>query len=564
MSDRQITLIVIDDDSIFRLGLTTALSEIEDLQILDQGDTEQGFKQLREQIPDILLLDPGQKGWQLAQQIKRLYPRLKLCLVSQSLSPKALLKAKKAGIEGYYPKGKTLDELVKILRHIASGATHWQYLSTIAYFRYQKYNLGQKWYIRLGQSGINQIEESLNLVNRQLNKPELSQLDWLFWTGRRRELLVSRWIVGKLIPVETVLLPNEASSLNLSENRAVENPIVPGSPLSNLAIVSSSSALTPSHLLEETLTKIQLGLENASNIPLEIDILQPQKRQELLYLIYREIRKILTELPLLELTPIQLEERLSLIIIEIWEESTRLFIEIYYPNKERLLNGLMDEILELEKLSVQVNILDKIPFVYELFSYLLFEKTLLVDHVEYRANSPEAIARAEILLDNFIIQIANAVMAVVLNNFSENPAIKQLLYESQMISSREIAQFRNKLSWKYRQEKYWEDPKNIFESQYRLLYFKGLKIKPIIIPYSRAIELNQLSGIPWAVTLLLEFRDALAPGVRAIVAVVGQGVIYVLTSILGRGIGLIGKGILQGIGNSWQETRYKKNSQQSK
>jgi hypothetical protein len=31
-------------------------------------------------------------------------------------------------------------------------------------------------------------------------------------------------------------------------------------------------------------------------------------------------------------------------------------------------------------------------------------------------------------------------------------------------------------------------------------------------------------------------------------------VVYVLTEIIGRGIGLIGRGVIKGIGNIWQES----------
>lgn len=570
MSDRPITLFLIDDDPIFRLGLATALSAIEDLQILHQGETKNLFKQLRERIPNIVVLEPDARGWQLAQKLKQEYPQVKICLLCQSLSPQELLAAKKSGIEGYCPKGKKIDELVRVFREIASGATYWEYLTTLCYSRYQNYSPQRRWSIRLFHSGIAQIEQNLTLVNSQLNQPQLSRLDWLFWTGRRRELLTSRWIVRQLMPVETVLLPEESQAQPIPNNPSDNLPI-PIAQSVILPIVSSSSLqvpdpspLTVSNLLEETLNKIQFGVENSTNIPLEIDILQPQKRRELLYLIYSQIHKLVTEFPLLDITSEQLKERLSLILVKIWEESTRLFIQIYYPNKKILLEGLIEEILEGEILSVKRDILNKIPLVYQLFSYLLFKENMLVQKVEYRANSPEAIERAGILLENLLSQIANGVMAVMLNNFSDNEMMKKTLYKNEMRSSRNIAKFRNKISLKYREEKYWEDPKDIFESQYRLFYFKKGKISKIFIEYPRSEELNQLMGIPWAVTILLEIRDAITPGVRAIIAIAGQGLVYVLTSIIGKGIGLIGRGIIQGIGNALQETRSRKNSQQSK
>jgi len=60
-------------------------------------------------------------------------------------------------------------------------------------------------------------------------------------------------------------------------------------------------------------------------------------------------------------------------------------------------------------------------------------------------------------------------------------------------------------------------------------------------------------------TLVLETRDAIAPRVRAVISLLGAAVVYVLTQVIGRGIGLIGRGIIQGIGNSWQDSKFRKN-----
>jgi hypothetical protein len=68
-----------------------------------------------------------------------------------------------------------------------------------------------------------------------------------------------------------------------------------------------------------------------------------------------------------------------------------------------------------------------------------------------------------------------------------------------------------------------------------------------------------LTGWRWLVTIILETRDALSPQIRAIFSWLGQGVVYILTQVIGRGIGLIGKGIIQGVGGTWQDVRYGKN-----
>ena len=50
--------------------------------------------------------------------------------------------------------------------------------------------------------------------------------------------------------------------------------------------------------------------------------------------------------------------------------------------------------------------------------------------------------------------------------------------------------------------------------------------------------------------LLLETRDALAPQLQALVRRLGDLAVVLLTQVLGRAIGLVGRGIAQGMGRS--------------
>jgi hypothetical protein len=52
------------------------------------------------------------------------------------------------------------------------------------------------------------------------------------------------------------------------------------------------------------------------------------------------------------------------------------------------------------------------------------------------------------------------------------------------------------------------------------------------------------------VTLALESRDALAPQLQALLRRLGNLVVVVLTQVIGRAIGLVGRGIVQGMGRS--------------
>jgi hypothetical protein len=214
------------------------------------------------------------------------------------------------------------------------------------------------------------------------------------------------------------------------------------------------------------------------------------------------------------------------------------------------------QLLRQEVITSEENIFERIYLVEDLFTYLVQEQPLLIDNVTYRPESPESMARAEMLLQNLIIQIANGVMQTILNNFYDLEIFKYNLYQPEIRTSREIARFRNSLSWRYRQEKYWENPKNIFTSRYRLFVWQNNSIQLSFIYAPRTEELDRLEGLPWLTTIALETRDAVAPLLRTVLASVGNALIYFLTQVIGRGIGLIGKGIIQGVGSTINDKHY--------
>ncbi|MGF1515770.1 MAG: DUF3685 domain-containing protein, partial [Elainellaceae cyanobacterium] len=110
-------------------------------------------------------------------------------------------------------------------------------------------------------------------------------------------------------------------------------------------------------------------------------------------------------------------------------------------------------------------------------------------------------------------------------------------------------------SWHYRLTDALYEPLDIFESQNRLLRLGAVGNEEKIMNDPRRAELDQLRGLRFGVTLLLELRDALAPRFQALVSWAGKLLVYILTEVLGRGIGLVGRGVLRGVGSAWQDVR---------
>ncbi|MFM7888488.1 MAG: DUF3685 domain-containing protein, partial [Pseudanabaena sp.] len=413
-------------------------------------------------------------------------------------------------------------------------------------------------------TGLQRIDRALYEVKSNLegvNPQQLSdRLTQLVLAGQVRELKAARWLIHQLWKPSKrphiLSQSNDVSPNNLTNDFSVEvaNPQVE----SGITKESNILAIQAS-LWDRTVEKLQANLANLSRTPLEIDILKDEKKRELLYIALRQVEQSLTELRFSEIQPDQLHDQIPAILNNIWQATVIKFFGKYYSLSHSLGDSEVNvvDVLLKDIAIVQAAFLNKIPQIENFFSHLLFETELIVNNANLAIGTPEAMQRAELILDNLLIQIANGVIQPLLNHFADVEEIKHKFYRYNLLPTREIERFRNDLSWKYRLEKYIIEPQLIFESRQVLFTFASSGIKQVSIYGPRSQELQQLEGIQLAVTLALELQDAIAPRLKSVIAFLGSGFVYVLTNVIGRGIGLIGRGVLQGIGNAWQESRPK-------
>ncbi|MBG1244123.1 DUF3685 domain-containing protein [Nostoc sp. NZL] len=591
MSDRLLKLLLIDQDPIFRLGLRVALEAIPNLEVIAVVESDTAALQILAEIAqedpnqvNLVVLELGngcsttsqQLGLQFCRQLKALYPNLPILLLSSVQEQGLLLAAKSIGVNGYCPKGTPLAELVAAMQEVADGSSYWfreteaittpysSLPSTDAINRISPHSPLPFSRLRnnLRLSGIAHIEATLAAVTAQLQVPGLPVLDRAILAGQRRELLAARWLLNRLL-----VSPQERQEEHIP---VADKPPLPPSLSSAIQQRQTVSPLLSPGALQSALfasciTKLQFPLQNVTDVPLEIDIFREERKRELLYLILQKLAQQLDELRASQIEMNQLYEVKSTLLRDLWQAA----ITDFFGKFSRIQIGKQNiEIVNLLLQNteiVQADILNKIPLVFELYSYLLFQTELYIDNGSYPAVSNEAKSQALMILENLLIQVANGVVQPLLNSLADVEAIKQKLYSRQFISTREIERFRNDLSWKYRLKNYINEPKAVFESRYDLFVIAPRGIANTSVYAPRNQELGKLSNIPLVVTLFLEFSDAIAPRLKSILAFVGSGIVFILTQIIGRGLGLIGRGILQGIGSvSLIEKNFRRNSDRTK
>ncbi len=607
MSDRPLNLLLIDPDPIFRLGLRIALEQEPNLRVISEAQTDiialQILAELALRDPhqvNLVILELGnsrsdesqQLGLQLCRQIKALYPNLLLLLVTSCQNEGLLLAAKAIGVDGYCPKGTPLNEIITAIEAIASGNSYWynstnnevnteeqqenqaevESTSSTQNFSFPEQlevsnkngntqNKTQALSNRLIElrnylysSGNSYINTSLTKVKAKLQVPGMPILDRAFLTGKQRELFAARWLLKRLL----------APSSMAQETRRKNNISSSTSPLDLLAssatttysqskTISTPSLLSPralqSILFSSCINKLQFSLQNVTDTPLEIDIFREAKKRELLYLILQKFANILDELRFAKIAITRLPELKNKILRDLWEESiTEFYGKFSSIDIEKRPVEIVDVLLKNADV-IEEEILEQIPLIVELLSYLLFQTDLYINNASYPAGSAEANEHGSMLLENLLIQIANGIVQPLLNSLGDLEIVKQNYYEPKLFSTREIESFRNNLSWKYRLRNYFSEPKAIFESRHELFVFAPRGLAKISIYAPRTEELNQLVGIPLIVTFALEFSDAVKPRLQAVFSLLGSGFVFILTKVVGRSLGLIGRGIIQGIGS---------------
>ncbi len=123
--ERRISILIVDDHPLFRDGLQQALSLEDDLNVIGQSeDGEDALRAARKLQPDVVLLDinlPLMNGLQVARTLKAERNNTAIIVLTAYHDSQQVLHAMRAGASAYCSKDVTPDELIEIIRDVASG-----------------------------------------------------------------------------------------------------------------------------------------------------------------------------------------------------------------------------------------------------------------------------------------------------------------------------------------------------------------------------------------------------------------------------------------------------------
>ena len=149
------------------------------------------------------------------------------------------------------------------------------------------------------------------------------------------------------------------------------------------------------------------------------------------------------------------------ILLNILQISTKRFLSHYYGYSIENKPQIFQNSLYIKALFEDADLLLRVP----LFSVLenkspIFRTTFLP---LYKIATNRIL---EILFDNLIIKISEAVVRIILSDFSLVKDIQQNWFRSNFLSTRNLERFKNNLEWQDRKEIYFKRPTKIYNNEY--------------------------------------------------------------------------------------------------
>ena len=125
---QKIRILLVDDHAVIRMGLTTAVSDAADMNVV--ADVESGpdaIEAFRQHRPDVVVLDlrlQGMSGIETIHALREVFKTARILIFSSYATGEEIYRAMKAGAAGFVLKEMSLDRLLEAIRAVHQGAQY--------------------------------------------------------------------------------------------------------------------------------------------------------------------------------------------------------------------------------------------------------------------------------------------------------------------------------------------------------------------------------------------------------------------------------------------------------
>jgi DNA-binding NarL/FixJ family response regulator len=120
-------ILLVDDHAVVRTGLHTLLTSARDAEIFEAATGRDALLRLRQERPDLVLLDlnlPGMGGLELLRRMLVEDQSVRILVLSMHAEPLYAARAIELGARGYLSKNASAEELLTAIRRIADGGRY--------------------------------------------------------------------------------------------------------------------------------------------------------------------------------------------------------------------------------------------------------------------------------------------------------------------------------------------------------------------------------------------------------------------------------------------------------
>jgi two-component system response regulator NreC len=128
MELKKIRVLIAEDHTIVRQGLSALLKAEPDIEVVGEAaDGAEAIEIAKKLIPDVVLMDVAMRnlnGLDATRRIKKLFPAMKVLVLTMYDNEECIFQILKAGASGYLIKDSAMTDLVSALRVIHQGDSY--------------------------------------------------------------------------------------------------------------------------------------------------------------------------------------------------------------------------------------------------------------------------------------------------------------------------------------------------------------------------------------------------------------------------------------------------------